>query len=156
MGRAAAGLRSGRAAARGPQGPAGPAGANGKDGAQGPEGPQGEEGEKGEPGEEGPEGSPWTAGGVLPSGETETGSWAGLLCNLVLWCFVGGCWHFVSCRKAAFSWLADHSARAVRGRSVLVWCCKSAHSQTDCEGVLELGGCSQFWSTIPCSWVSVY
>jgi hypothetical protein len=28
----------------------------------------------GEPGEEGPEGSPWTAGGTLPSGATETGT----------------------------------------------------------------------------------
>lgn len=27
-------------------------------------------------GEEGPEGSPWTAGGVLPPGATETGAWA--------------------------------------------------------------------------------
>jgi len=29
----------------------------------------------GEEGEEGPEGSPWTAGGTLPSGKTETGVW---------------------------------------------------------------------------------
>jgi len=32
----------------------------------------------GEEGPEGPEGSPWTAGGTLPSGATETGSWAGV------------------------------------------------------------------------------
>ena len=63
-------------------GPAGPAGANGKDGAQGdkgPEGQQGLQGKQGEPGpegEKGEEGSPWTAGGTLPSGETETGIWA--------------------------------------------------------------------------------
>ena len=31
----------------------------------------------GKPGEEGPEGSPWTVGGVLPPGETETGTWGG-------------------------------------------------------------------------------
>jgi collagen triple helix repeat protein len=37
---------------------------NGKEGKEGKEGPQGEEG------------SPWTAGGTLPSGSTETGAWA--------------------------------------------------------------------------------
>jgi hypothetical protein len=68
--------------AAGPQGPAGPqgaAGANGKDGAAGKDGAQGEKGLQGEPGKtgkEGKEGSPWTAGGVLPSGKTETGTWA--------------------------------------------------------------------------------
>lgn len=36
----------------------------------------GEKGEEGEQGEIGPEGSPWTAGGTLPPGSTETGSWA--------------------------------------------------------------------------------
>jgi hypothetical protein len=69
----------------GKRGPAGPAGANGAAGAQGPagpagaagkEGPQGKEGKQGLEGKQGPEGSPWTAGGTLPSGETETGSWA--------------------------------------------------------------------------------
>lgn len=33
-------------------------------------------GEKGEEGKAGKEGEPWTAGGTLPSGSTETGSWA--------------------------------------------------------------------------------
>jgi hypothetical protein len=32
-------------------------------------------GQKGTTGAPGPEGSPWTAGGVLPSGKTETGAW---------------------------------------------------------------------------------
>jgi hypothetical protein len=36
----------------------------------------GKEGEPGEQGEAGPEGQPWTAGGTLPPGATETGSWA--------------------------------------------------------------------------------
>lgn len=42
------------------QGPAGPAGAAGANGANGAAGPQG---------------APWTAGGTLPSGQTETGTW---------------------------------------------------------------------------------
>jgi hypothetical protein len=37
---------------------------------------QGEPGEQGEQGEDGEEGSPWTAGGTLPPGSTETGAWA--------------------------------------------------------------------------------
>jgi len=36
----------------------------------------GEDGEPGEKGEKGDEGSPWTAGGTLPPGATETGTWA--------------------------------------------------------------------------------
>jgi len=72
----------------GPQGPAGDNGAkgdngangsNGSDGATGPEGPQGpkgDTGEKGEKGDKGDEGSPWTAGGTLPPGATETGKWS--------------------------------------------------------------------------------
>ena len=63
----------------GAQGPAGPAGAKGETGPAGPKGdtgPQGEEGAQGENGKEGKEGSPWTAGGTLPSGKTETGAWA--------------------------------------------------------------------------------
>jgi hypothetical protein len=79
----------GKAGAAGAQGPAGPAGIAGKDGAQGPkgdqgtpgadgkEGPQGKEGKEGKAGVEGKEGSPWTAGGTLPAGKTETGSFAG-------------------------------------------------------------------------------
>lgn len=56
--------------APGATGPAGPAGADGAAGKEGPEGPQGD------PGEVGPEGSPWTVGGVLPSGETLMGHWS--------------------------------------------------------------------------------
>ena len=65
----------------GPQGPAGDKGDkgdNGSDGAvgpQGPQGPQGETGAKGNNGLPGAPGNPWTAGGTLPSGETETGAW---------------------------------------------------------------------------------
>lgn len=69
---------------QGPVGPQGPAGANGKDGATGMPGEPGKEGtngkngingKNGEPGPEGKEGQPWTAGGTLPSGKTETGAW---------------------------------------------------------------------------------
>jgi len=69
----------GTAGPAGPAGPQGPAGANGKDGASGKDGAPGEKGPQGEPGKagkEGKEGSPWTAGGVLPSGKTETGTFA--------------------------------------------------------------------------------
>jgi hypothetical protein len=94
----------GPAGATGPQGgkgDAGTAGTNGKDGVSaeatsfsGAKAPcteggveiksakptallcNGEKGEEGEEGEIGPEGSPWTAGGTLPPGSTETGSWA--------------------------------------------------------------------------------
>jgi hypothetical protein len=47
-------------------------------GKTGPAGPTGEQGEAGAAGEgpEGKEGSPWAAGGILPSGKTETGTWA--------------------------------------------------------------------------------
>jgi hypothetical protein len=48
----------------GPQGPGGPKGDTGAQGPQGEEGPQG------------PQGEPWTAGGTLPSNETEMGTWA--------------------------------------------------------------------------------
>jgi hypothetical protein len=70
---------NGKDGATGPVGPPGPPGANGKDGAtglQGLQGPQGPQGPQGLPGDEGPEGSPWTAGGTLPSGATETGGWS--------------------------------------------------------------------------------
>jgi hypothetical protein len=56
--------------APGAPGAKGAAGANGAQGAIGPIGPEGPEGPQGE------EGNPWTAGGVLPTGETETGVWA--------------------------------------------------------------------------------
>jgi hypothetical protein len=89
----------------GPAGPQGPAGANGKDGAPGSNGTNGTNGAPGADGKSveveaaggecpeggskfkvggvtkgaacnGEEGSPWTAGGVLPEGATETGAWA--------------------------------------------------------------------------------
>lgn len=68
----------GAAGAPGPKGDTGAAGAKGDTGAQGPIGPQGPPGKEGPEGREGPEGSPWTAGGVLPSKKTETGTWAGI------------------------------------------------------------------------------
>jgi hypothetical protein len=73
---------NGKSGANGAQGPAGAAGATGPGGAQGPaggggpQGPQGPAGKNGENGKAGKEGSPWTAGGTLPSGSTETGLWA--------------------------------------------------------------------------------
>ena len=57
----------------GPTGPAGPAGAKGDKGDKGDTGPKGEKGEKGLKGDKG---DPWTAGGTLPQGETETGTFA--------------------------------------------------------------------------------
>lgn len=63
----------GPAGAAGPQGPAGPAGPGGAAGAKGETGAPGKDGKDGAKGNEG---SPWTAGGTLPSGKTETGSWA--------------------------------------------------------------------------------
>jgi hypothetical protein len=86
--------------ATGPAGPQGPAGAQGVPGAkgdagangavggvgptgpQGPAGPKGSTGAAGPPGPTGPEGSPWTAGGTLPAGKTETGVWAGSFQNV--------------------------------------------------------------------------
>jgi hypothetical protein len=86
----------------GKTGPAGPAGAPGKDGApgvngkdglngvngkdgvagsdgkEGAQGKEGKEGKAGKDGAEGKEGSPWTAGGTLPSGKTETGTFSGV------------------------------------------------------------------------------
>ena len=59
--------------AAGPQGPAGPAGATG---ATGETGATGATGKEGVPGKAGKAGEPWTAGGTLPSGKTETGVWA--------------------------------------------------------------------------------
>jgi hypothetical protein len=73
---------AGSAGAAGPQGPAGPEGTTGPVGPKGetgPTGPKGSTGAKGETGadgKEGKEGSPWTAGGTLPSGKTETGTFA--------------------------------------------------------------------------------
>jgi hypothetical protein len=80
--------KAGPAGAAGAQGPAGPAGAQGPKGESGVAGTAGTVGPKGETGatgargpvgakgETGATGSPWTAGGTLPSGQTETGVWA--------------------------------------------------------------------------------
>jgi hypothetical protein len=80
--------KTGPAGAAGAQGPAGPAGAQGPKGESGTAGAAGTAGPKGETGstgargpagvkgEAGATGSPWTAGGTLPSGQTETGVWA--------------------------------------------------------------------------------
>ena len=38
----------------------------------------GKEGKAGAPGPAGPEGSPWTAGGTLPEGKSETGTWSNI------------------------------------------------------------------------------
>ncbi len=67
---------------QGPQGPAGPAGAKGDTGAAGSNGTNGSNGAAGATGptgvtgKDGKQGEPWTAGGTLPPGETETGTWA--------------------------------------------------------------------------------
>jgi hypothetical protein len=81
---------AGAAGKDGAQGPKGDTGAEGKQGIQGLEGKEGKVGAtgvtgpggaKGATGATGPTGvtgttgSPWTAGGTLPSGKTETGSW---------------------------------------------------------------------------------
>ncbi len=103
-GKAGANGAQGAAGAQGPAGAAGAKGENGAAGANGTAGTNGasvtstplgvgnehckEGGSEfvaasgpgyscnGKPGKEGKEGSPWTAGGSLPSGKTETGSWA--------------------------------------------------------------------------------
>lgn len=55
----------------------GPRGPQGIQGVQGPQGPPGRglQGPEGSAGQKGPEGSPWVAGGTLPSGKTESGTW---------------------------------------------------------------------------------
>jgi hypothetical protein len=60
---------AGKPGPAGPQGPVGPQGGKGDPGAPGAPGADGDPGPKGDPGD------PWTAGGVLPSEETETGAW---------------------------------------------------------------------------------
>jgi hypothetical protein len=64
---------AGKPGAPGATGPAGPAGATGPAGPAGATGPAGSTGNTGATGKEG---SPWPAGGTLPSGKTETGSWS--------------------------------------------------------------------------------
>jgi len=94
--------KPGKPGPAGPQGPAGPpgpagakgdtgaAGSNGSDGSDGATGPTGATGAtgKGTTGPTGPTGvtgvtgttgSPWTAGGTLPQGQTQTGSFATLV-----------------------------------------------------------------------------
>jgi hypothetical protein len=72
---------TGAQGATGPAGPAGPSGAagakgeNGVSGTQGLEGKEGKAGTNGTNGTNGKNGSPWTAGGTLPPGSTETGAW---------------------------------------------------------------------------------
>jgi hypothetical protein len=56
-------------------GPAGPKGEKGETGAQGPQGEAGPKGDKGSKGSKGAPGDPWTAGGTLPLGATQTGVW---------------------------------------------------------------------------------
>jgi hypothetical protein len=74
---------AGVAGTAGPQGPAGAPGAKGDKGDTGAQGPQGGQGPQGNPGPQGvagpagPAGDPWTVGGTLPPGETETGTWGG-------------------------------------------------------------------------------
>jgi hypothetical protein len=72
--------RNGAAGAPGAQGAQGARGETGAAGLGGPAGPQGAQGPQGEPGATGAtgsEGSPWTAGGTLPAGKSETGAWGG-------------------------------------------------------------------------------
>jgi hypothetical protein len=74
--------KPGATGAAGTPGSQGAAGATGKDGAEGKAGPEGKEGPKGKEGKEGPEGvegSPWTVYGTLPSRQTETGTWSGII-----------------------------------------------------------------------------
>jgi hypothetical protein len=67
--------KTGPAGSNGSNGAKGDTGATGSEGKQGPQGVQGAEGKRGPEGPEGLEGSPWTAGGTLPKGATETGTW---------------------------------------------------------------------------------
>lgn len=74
----------GKAGPVGPQGSPGAPGAKGQPGAEGKTGLEGKAGTAGQKGlsgatgptgPTGPTGSPWTAGGTLPAGQTETGTW---------------------------------------------------------------------------------
>jgi hypothetical protein len=68
--------KNGNDGAPGPTGAQGPQGTQGTQGSQGPQGPEGPQGPAGKDGVNGKEGSPWTAGGTLPTGSTETGAWS--------------------------------------------------------------------------------
>ena len=70
---------NGAAGAAGDKGATGATGATGPTGAAGATGATGATGPTGATGASGPEGSPWTAGGVLPPGKTETGSWGSIV-----------------------------------------------------------------------------
>lgn len=67
--------KAGPAGLTGPAGPEGKPGSTGPAGKDGLPGKDGKEGLPGKDGKNGAEGSPWTAGGTLPSGKTEYGSW---------------------------------------------------------------------------------
>jgi len=93
-GKATASAKKAKKGPRGPRGPRGPQGAQGPKGdtgaagapglqglkgatgATGPAGADGSDGETGATGATGPTGDPWTAGGTLPVGATQTGTWA--------------------------------------------------------------------------------
>lgn len=68
--------KGGAPGAPGAQGPAGAAGSRGETGPPGSEGKEGPAGKNGLDGTNGQNGSPWTAGGTLPSGSTESGTWS--------------------------------------------------------------------------------
>jgi hypothetical protein len=73
---------NGAAGATGAAGASGPAGATGPGGPQGPQGvagTNGGNGTNGTNGAKGATGAPWTAGGVLPSEQTEKGVWSALI-----------------------------------------------------------------------------
>jgi hypothetical protein len=67
--------KTGATGATGPAGAKGDAGTAGAKGDTGAAGAAGAAGTNGAPGNPGPEGSPWTLGGTLPEGATETGVW---------------------------------------------------------------------------------
>jgi hypothetical protein len=68
--------QTGPAGAQGSQGVQGTVGPSGAQGPAGETGPAGVQGPAGEAGAAGKEGSPWTAGGTLPAGKSETGAWS--------------------------------------------------------------------------------
>ena len=104
--------KPGPAGATGPAGPAataGSAGAKGENGAPGSAGAAGAAGAAGQPGAKGPAGpggSPWTAGGTLPGGKTETASGASALPVLVEARKGGGCRS-----RSASRWRTDRILR---------------------------------------------
>jgi hypothetical protein len=75
-GAAGANGAQGAAGATGATGPQGPAGATGAQGPKGEAGATGPAGAAGKNGTNGKNGEPWTAGGTLPAGRTETGAWS--------------------------------------------------------------------------------